>query len=87
MDEALAVGDKHFRTRSIERVAELRESAGTVIMASHSMASIVKAADRVLWLQDGKVRALGDPEEVTAAYADETQAKRDTIKKITRGEV
>ena len=33
MDEALAVGDKHFRARSIERVTDLRDGAGTVIMA------------------------------------------------------
>ena len=87
MDEALSVGDKQFRARSIERVNELRESAGTVIMASHSMASITKAADQVLWLQDGKVRALGDPEEVTTAYAEETEAKRNTIKRVKRGKV
>lgn len=87
MDEAMAVGDKHFRARSIERIAELRESAGTVVMASHSMPSIVKACDRVLWLQDGKVRLLGDPTEVTKAYAEETKSKRNTIKEIKGGKV
>ena len=87
MDEALAVGDKQFRARSMERVAELRQSAGTVIMASHSMPSIAKACDRVLWLQDGKVRLLGDPKEVTEAYAAEADSKRNTIKEIKRGKV
>ena len=87
MDEALAVGDKSFRARSIERVAELREGAGTVIMASHSMPAIRKACDRVLWLQDGKVRMVGDPAEVCPAYSAETKAKRDTIKPIKGGKV
>ncbi len=87
MDEALAVGDKQFRARSIERVAELREAAGTVVMASHSMPSVVESCDRVLWLQDGKARMIGDPVEVTELYAQETQSKRDTIKPIKRGSV
>ena len=87
MDEALAVGDKHFRARSIERVTDLRDGAGTVIMASHSMPSIKKACDRVLWLQDGKIRMLADPDEVTAAYAADAESKRDTIKQIKGGKV
>lgn len=87
MDEALAVGDKDFRARSSERVAELREAAGTVVMASHSMPSINESCDRVLWLQDGAPRMLGDPEEVTGVYADETKSKRNTIMQIKRGAV
>lgn len=87
MDEALAVGDKQFRARSLDRLAELRESAGTVIMASHSMPSINQACDRVVWLQDGVVRMLGDPKEVTEAYASDTKSKRNTIKEIKRGKV
>lgn len=68
VDEALAVGDKAFRGRSEERIAELRESAGTIFLVSHSMGQIKAVCDRVLWLERGVLRADGDPREVIAAY-------------------
>ena len=80
----LGLLDLGFPSSEVADLEENHESAGTMIMASHSM---VEAADRVLWLQDDKVRALGDPEEVIATYAEEAQAKRSTIKKIKKGEV
>lgn len=87
MDEALAVGDRHFKERSIERVAKLRESAGTVIMASHSMSSVVEMCDRVLWIHDGKALMLGNPEEVVAAYDESVDGARNTIGRIKGGRV
>lgn len=68
VDEALAVGDARFRTRSEERIAEIRERAGTVFLVSHSMRSIRDACTRVLWLDRGRLVMDGEPEEVVAAY-------------------
>lgn len=69
VDEALAVGDQDFRRKSTRRIRELRAAAGTVFVVSHSMRSIRDTCTRVLWLQDGELRADGDPAEVIHAYA------------------
>lgn len=69
IDEALAVGDKQFRNRSEARVREMRESAGTVFLVSHSMNSIRETCNRVIWLEKGELRMDGDAETVTREYS------------------
>lgn len=68
VDEALAVGDKNFRTRSEARIREIRDGAGTVFLVSHSMQSIRDTCNRVIWLNKGVLEMDGDPEEVITAY-------------------
>ena len=68
VDEALAVGDRKFRTRSEARIREIRDNAGTVFLVSHSMQSIRDTCNRVIWLDKGVLKLDGDPEEVIAAY-------------------
>ena len=68
IDEALAVGDEEFRARSAQRINEVREAAGSVVLVSHNMPEVELSCDRVVWLDDGLVRAEGDPGEVVEAY-------------------
>lgn len=75
IDEALAVGDQAFRRRSAERIQEVRESAGAVVLVSHNLGEIRSSCNRALWLQRGVVRAIGDPEVVIDHYlADQAAA-------------
>lgn len=68
IDEALAVGDEAFRRKSEGRIEELLASAGTVFIVSHSLPTIVEECTRVAWIDEGKVRLDGDPEDVVAEY-------------------
>ncbi|MET7640048.1 ABC transporter ATP-binding protein [Streptomyces sp. NPDC005438] len=68
IDEALATGDKKFQKRSEARVRELREQAGTVFLVSHNNKSIRNTCERVLWLENGKLRMDGPTEEVLKEY-------------------
>jgi teichoic acid transport system ATP-binding protein len=68
IDEALATGDREFRRRSRQRMHELREEAGTVFLVSHSLDVITETCNKALWLDRGRVRAVGDAESVVAAY-------------------
>jgi teichoic acid transport system ATP-binding protein len=69
IDEALAVGDMDFRDRANERLDEIRDQAGSVVIVSHSLPEIERACDRVLWMDHGSVIADGSPETVLANYA------------------
>ena len=69
IDEALATGDRDFRRRSRQRMHELREEAGTVFLVSHSLDVITETCNKALWLDRGRVRAVGDAESVVAAYS------------------
>jgi teichoic acid transport system ATP-binding protein len=68
IDEALAVGDMDFRTRSLERVNQIRDEAGTVIMVSHSLKEITDSCSRAIWLDQGVLRTEGPAVDVVAAY-------------------
>ncbi|MEL6893120.1 MAG: ABC transporter ATP-binding protein [Actinomycetota bacterium] len=69
IDEALAVGDKEFRARSLARLEEIREQAGTIMMVTHNLAEIRQSCGRALWLDKGRLVADGDVESVIAAYS------------------
>ena len=68
IDEALSVGDQQFRKRSEARMREMRDTAGTVFLVSHSIKSILDTCSRVIWLEKGVLKMDGDPLEVCKAY-------------------
>ena len=68
IDEALAVGDEEFRERSAERIEDVRSAAGSVVLVSHNMAEIERFCDRAAWLDEGRLRVVGEPSEVVTAY-------------------
>lgn len=68
VDEALAVGDQAFRSKSNRRIRELRANAGTVFLVSHSTKSLMETCTRVIWLEDGLIKADGDPRETIRDY-------------------
>jgi len=69
VDEALAVGDKAFQKRSEERIRELRRTAGTVFLVSHSLPAIIKTCNRVLWVDQGQLKMDGPTKDVIEAYS------------------
>lgn len=68
VDEALAVGDAWFRRRCMNRINELRDRGLTIVMVSHSAADVRAIGDRAMWLQSGRVRALGRADEIVTRY-------------------
>ncbi|MGA9276985.1 ABC transporter ATP-binding protein [Ilumatobacter sp.] len=68
IDEALAVGDKDFRERSLQRVREIQAAAGTIVMVTHNLNEIRNTCSRVAWLDQGRLVALGDVAEVLERY-------------------
>lgn len=54
-DEVLAVGDKPFKKKCMEKMEEIRRSGVTLVYVSHAAASVAKMCDRVLVLEKGKL--------------------------------
>lgn len=75
IDEALSAGDQSFRKRTTDRIEELTDGAGAMILVSHSMYMIRHMCDRVLWINGGEQYMEGDPEDVTDAYIAHADAK------------
>ena len=68
MDEILAVGDASFQQKSRARMLELMKGGTTVLFVSHTMSQIREMCDRVLWLDHGQIKMLGETKEVCDAY-------------------
>lgn len=68
MDEWLSVGDEGFRVRAEARMNELVESTHILVIASHSRELIRETCNRAIWLEHGKIKMDGTPEDVTQAY-------------------
>lgn len=68
VDEALAVGDAWFRQKCMRRINELRDRGVTIVFVSHSTADVRAIGDRALWLEHGRMRAVGDATEVMDRY-------------------
>ena len=68
VDEVLAVGDEAFAHRCLDTIAEFSRRGKTIFFVSHSLVLVEELCDRVLYLEHGRVKGLGDPREMLAAY-------------------
>jgi len=68
LDEALSAGDAAFHERCHAAVAGFRAAGKTIVMVSHAADSIRRWCDRAVWLDHGRVQALGPADTVVADY-------------------
>lgn len=68
VDEILAVGDEAFQAKSKARMLELMGGGTTVLFVSHSIEQIRELCNRVVWLDEGSVKMIGDTQQVCDAY-------------------
>lgn len=68
VDEILAVGDAQFQEKSKRRMMELMGGGTTVLFVSHSIEQIREMCKRVVWLERGKVKMIGNAEKVCNVY-------------------
>ena len=68
VDEILAVGDEGFQNKSKARMMELMSGGTTVLFVSHSLKQIEEMCDRVIWLDNHKIKMIGETKEVCRAY-------------------
>ena len=68
IDEALSTGDVKFRKRSMEKMEEVSDHAGTVFLVSHNASTVASFCDRAIWLEQGRVVEDGPVAEVLERY-------------------
>jgi len=67
VDEAMSVGDAHFREKAAQAFKD-RVDRAKIILVTHGMGQVRKLCDYVLLVSDGKVHKYEDVEEGIAAY-------------------
>ncbi len=70
LDEVLSVGDGTFKNKCKQRLQKFWDANATVLLVSHELDLIEQTCDRVLWLDRGQVKCIGEAKEVVAYYRD-----------------
>ncbi len=68
IDEALAAGDAMFVQKCLRRIREFCNSGRTVLLVSHGTGLLAQLCKRVIWLDKGKLQAVGPALSVIQAY-------------------
>ena len=69
VDEVLSVGDEMFKRKSLAKMKDLISAKDrTVIIVSHSIETLKEFCGTVMWMHDGEIKEIGEPEEVLEKY-------------------
>lgn len=68
VDEVLAVGDNNFRQKCITRMETFNKKGTTLVTVSHNLGLIEKLCSRVIWMEHGRIKADGCPEDIIPTY-------------------
>ena len=77
IDEILSVGDIKFSKKCMAKLMELKNSGVSVVLVTHSVDQARSFCDRVLWIDNGVIRAEGDPDEVCDQYVESMIGKEE----------
>jgi ABC-type polysaccharide/polyol phosphate transport system ATPase subunit len=83
VDEVLAVGDEAFTHKCLDKFAEFRQREKTSLIVTHQLDLVERFCDEAMWLDEGVVKATGEPKRVIDAYrlavahAEDAQMTRD----------
>ncbi|HER1436635.1 TPA: ABC transporter ATP-binding protein [Streptococcus pyogenes] len=80
LDEVLAVGDEAFQRKCNDYFMERKDSGKTTILVTHDMGAIKKYCNRAVLIEDGLVKAYGEPFDVANQYSvDNTETAEDAM--------
>lgn len=68
LDEVIGVGDAAFLEKANARLKALQDKANIVFIASHSGDVILDMCNKVMWLENGHLRFVGDVADGLRAY-------------------
>jgi ABC-type polysaccharide/polyol phosphate transport system ATPase subunit len=68
VDEALSVGDIAFQNKCMAHLRKMTKQGATILFVSHDLSTTQIICDRVVWLESGRVKQIGDPVQVSRDY-------------------
>ena len=77
LDEVLSVGDKRFRKKCEARIRSMFDKGVTVLFVSHSTDQVLRMCNKGILLEQGKLVAQGDVEEIVDLYDEKMGLERD----------
>lgn len=89
LDEVLAVGDEAFQRKCNDYFLERKKSGKTTILVTHDMGAVKKYCNKAVLIEDGLIKAIGNPDDVANQYSFDnaiqpTQEKETASEKKTK---
>ncbi|MBP6768450.1 MAG: ABC transporter ATP-binding protein [Reyranella sp.] len=84
VDEALSVGDAAFQRKCLDWIDNFRKT-GTLLFVSHSMAEVRRLCTRAIWIEEGRIREQGDPNDVIRSYHRALLVEKDDVQRFSSG--
>jgi len=85
VDEVLAVGDAKFRGKCAKKMKELREKGVIIVLVSHDMNTVLRVCDKVIWLENARIKEIGKSTKVVPKYLDEVEKSK--VKELNQNQV
>ena len=79
MDEVLSVGDASFASKCNIALRQMKNNGRSIILASHNIKTIETMCDRVMWIEQGIIKEIGDPSSVCYHYESKLTDSIETI--------
>ncbi|MFT6632362.1 MAG: lipopolysaccharide transport system ATP-binding protein [Bacteriovoracaceae bacterium] len=70
IDEVLGVGDAKFREKCKDKIMEFKKEGVTIALVSHSVNDVIELCDRAIWIEDRKVKSIGNSYDVCKEYSE-----------------
>jgi len=70
VDEVLAVGDAAFQQKCFNEFDRMKAEGRTIVFVTHDMSSVERFCDRAMLIEKGRIRNLGQPEEISRQYSE-----------------
>ncbi|RZV00847.1 MULTISPECIES: ABC transporter ATP-binding protein [Serratia] len=68
IDEVLAVGDISFQRKCIDTINEFKKKGVTILFVSHNLRDIEKVCDKVIWIENHRVKEIGSAHSIISKY-------------------
>ncbi len=85
VDEALSVGDIRFQRKCFRQFEEFKRQGKTILFVTHSPELVRAHCSRAMFLNDGRVQAIGEPREVVHAYLNHLFSDRGPARTLPSG--
>lgn len=86
LDEVLAVGDEAFQRKCNDYFLERKRSGKTTILVTHDMGAVKKYCNKAILIEDGIIKAQGDPFDVANQYSYDNIQRQQIVQKTADSE-
>ncbi len=84
IDEILSVGDASFNAKCRMVFQKMKKRGRSILIASHNMETLESMCDSVMWIEEGKIKEIGDPSSVCFHFHSNMVDSFDTIVKLAK---